>query len=280
MKLLLDDGDEHVGGHGAPDLRLHRVLAGAQEALDAQVLLDPLEEQLDLPAALVERGDRQRRQRRVVGQEHQRLARLRIPEADAPQMFRVVLRRVEAIEHDALVADHAGAAVRGGGVHPPRVHACLGSRDEERAGLMHRVQPLEVHVAAIHHVEGPSLHGQDVEHVHVVQLALADVDERRDRAAQVQQRVQLDGRLGRAKRRPVEQAQALHRWWWSPAHRRWRRGPAPNPGHTAPLRPVISLSLRRTAFPKEPVPPEINRILLVIYVLCRSGPLPVSQGNI
>lgn len=42
---LLDDGDEHVVGDGAPDWRLHRVLAGAQEARDAQVLLDPLEEQ-------------------------------------------------------------------------------------------------------------------------------------------------------------------------------------------------------------------------------------------
>ena len=44
MKLLLDDSDQHVGGHGAPDLRLHRVLAGAQETLDAQVLLDPFEQ--------------------------------------------------------------------------------------------------------------------------------------------------------------------------------------------------------------------------------------------
>jgi len=43
MQLLFDNGDEHVGGDGAPDLRLHRVLAGAQETLDAQVLLDPLE---------------------------------------------------------------------------------------------------------------------------------------------------------------------------------------------------------------------------------------------
>ena len=41
-----------------------------------------------------------------------------------------------------------------------------------------------------------------------MQLAVADVDERRNRAAQVQQRVQFDGRLGRAKRRPVEQGQA------------------------------------------------------------------------
>src|SRR5205809_1364415 len=104
MKLLLDDGDQHVCGYGAPNLRLHGVLAGAEESLDAQVLLDPSEEQLDLPAALVERGDRQRWQRRVVGQEDQRLARLRVLEANTRQMIRVVLGRVEAIEHDALIA--------------------------------------------------------------------------------------------------------------------------------------------------------------------------------
>ncbi len=48
MKLLLDDGDQHVGGYGTPDLRLHGVLAGAQESLDAQVLLDPLEQLGDI----------------------------------------------------------------------------------------------------------------------------------------------------------------------------------------------------------------------------------------
>ena len=49
---------------------------------------------------------------------------------------------------------------------------------------MHRVQAIEVQVAPIHHVEGPGLHGQDVRYVHVVQLAVADVGERRNRAAQ------------------------------------------------------------------------------------------------
>ena len=61
MKLLLDDGDEPIGGYGAPDLRLHRVLAGAQEFLDSHVLLDPFEEKLDLPLILVKRGDAQGR---------------------------------------------------------------------------------------------------------------------------------------------------------------------------------------------------------------------------
>ena len=39
LKLLLDDGDEHIGAYGALDLRLHRLLAGAQEFLDPQVLV-------------------------------------------------------------------------------------------------------------------------------------------------------------------------------------------------------------------------------------------------
>ena len=52
MQFFFDDSDEHVGGHGAPDLRLHRVLAGAKKFLDAQMLFDPFEEQLHLPTAL------------------------------------------------------------------------------------------------------------------------------------------------------------------------------------------------------------------------------------
>jgi hypothetical protein len=53
-------------------LPLHRVLARSQKAFDAQMLLDPLEKLLHLPAALIQRDDGQWRQRRVVGQKHQR----------------------------------------------------------------------------------------------------------------------------------------------------------------------------------------------------------------
>ena len=43
-RALLDNGDQHVGCYGNPYLRLHGVLADAEEGLDAQVLLDPFEE--------------------------------------------------------------------------------------------------------------------------------------------------------------------------------------------------------------------------------------------
>jgi len=133
-----------VGGDGAPHLRLHCVLAVAQEMFDAQVLLDPLEEQLDLPPALVQRADGQCRQRRVVCQEDQRLARLGVLESNAPQMLGILLGRIVAVEHRALVAEHTRGAVGGRRLHAPCVHGRLGPRDEEGAGLMQRIQAREV----------------------------------------------------------------------------------------------------------------------------------------
>ena len=66
MKLLLDNGNQHIGRHGAPDLRLDGVLAVAQELLDSQVLLDPFEEQFDLPAILVKGSNSQRWQGKLL----------------------------------------------------------------------------------------------------------------------------------------------------------------------------------------------------------------------
>ena len=153
MKLLFDDSDQHIGGGSAPDLRLHRVLACAKEALDAQMLLDPFEEQFHLPATLVESRNGQGWQRRVVGQKHQRLARLQILEADTPQMFRVVLGHVVTIESDRLIAHHPRCAVGCRRIDAPGVHAAFGSGHKERAGLMHREESLEVQIAPVHHVD-------------------------------------------------------------------------------------------------------------------------------
>ena len=50
MQAFLGNGDQHVSADGDPDLRLDSILVGAIKRLDAQVLLYPFEEQLDLPA--------------------------------------------------------------------------------------------------------------------------------------------------------------------------------------------------------------------------------------
>lgn len=96
------------------------------------MLLDPLEEQLDLPAVFVQRGNRQRRQGGIVGQEHQRLAGFRVLETDATQQLGIGLCGVEAIQRDALIADDGrggrGAIGRKQGRQLPQ---CAG-RDDQR----------------------------------------------------------------------------------------------------------------------------------------------------
>jgi hypothetical protein len=53
FQAFIGNRDRYVGANGNPYLRLHCVLAMAVERLDAQMLFDPLEEQLHLPAPTV-----------------------------------------------------------------------------------------------------------------------------------------------------------------------------------------------------------------------------------
>ena len=89
MGLLLQNCHKHIGRDRDPDLSLHRVLRGAVEGFDPQMLLDPFEEKYDSPPSLVELRDRQRRQFGVVGDEDKLLHGTRIDVDDTPERFRV-----------------------------------------------------------------------------------------------------------------------------------------------------------------------------------------------
>ncbi len=64
----LEVGQQQVDTDGDPDLGHDGIAGSAQEALDLQILLDPLEEQLDLPARFVDLGDGAGGEFEVVGQ--------------------------------------------------------------------------------------------------------------------------------------------------------------------------------------------------------------------
>src|SRR4051794_26109824 len=104
MKTLLDDRHEQVDGDRDPDLSLDGVLGSAEEGLDAEMLLDPFEEEFDLPTTLVERANRCRWKLEMVRQKHQCLAAFRIFETDAPEMVWVALFGKRPLECDGLVA--------------------------------------------------------------------------------------------------------------------------------------------------------------------------------
>ena len=79
-------------------------MAGADEGLYFQVLLDPLKEQFHLPTRLVKAGDRLGRQFQMIGQENAMLAGLGIAAADTTQWNGALSGCFGAGEHDALVA--------------------------------------------------------------------------------------------------------------------------------------------------------------------------------
>lgn len=57
--MFLDDGYQDVNGDGDPDLSFDGILGGSIKRFDAEMLLDPFEEDLDLPATLKQLGDGQ-----------------------------------------------------------------------------------------------------------------------------------------------------------------------------------------------------------------------------
>ena len=205
--LFFDDRQQHVHDDADPDLGAHGVGRCAVEAFDPQVLFDPLEKQLDLPAATIEIGDGQCWQSKIVGKEHQVLAGCGIFESDPTQGGVEVLLGVKAREHDGLIADQSGAAIDGMGIAALGFEIGFGTGDKEAFRLVQLIEPIEVDVTSVHDVESAGLGQQEIEDVDVVQFAVADVKERRDVAPQIQQRVQLDGCLGRAKRSPRKDRQ-------------------------------------------------------------------------
>jgi len=76
------------------------------------MLLDPLEEQLDLPSALVEGADGRGRQTELIVR-NTRVFPTRHRATDAPQVLGVMLAVVVTVERDGLIADDPVARRRG-----------------------------------------------------------------------------------------------------------------------------------------------------------------------
>src|ERR1700737_2685096 len=121
----------------------------------------------------------------------QRLGAVSVPQTDATQMVGIMLLAVVPVEGDGLVADDPGGAIGRRRVEPTSVEIRLGAGHEEGAGLVQDVEPLKVQIPTVHHVNGTGFGARQIETLDVVQLSVRDVNEARDRTAQIEQRVHL-----------------------------------------------------------------------------------------
>ena len=128
---MLDYSDQAISDDGDIYLRLYGILRSAPELLDFEMLLQPLEEQLDLPAVLVELCDQQGFETYGIGQEHELAFLLLVPVPDESHPFRVVFRRIVPRQLYLGIRKN----VLGQSSFPPDnliLEIALGADDEER----------------------------------------------------------------------------------------------------------------------------------------------------
>lgn len=140
------DGYEQVGTDGDPDLSFDCVLRSTVEGFDPQMLFDPFEEQLDLPAAAVEIGDGLGWKGEVVGDEDQAFGSLGVPVANTAKMSGMSLDRVEPGQRDGLIALHAGALVDRMRQESAKAEVLASACDEECTLQSPAVETLEIEV--------------------------------------------------------------------------------------------------------------------------------------
>src|SRR5258706_814099 len=193
--FLLDDRQEHVNDRPDPNLCSDGVGRGAVEAFQTQVLLDPFEKQFHLPALAIHAGDGGSRQSKVVAQERQPPARFRIDKPDSSQPCWIVSFAVVPDQVDDLIADDSSGLVGRSGFDSSVAKVLASAGDEERASGGEAIQPGELQVSAVQHIECAAFEDQLVQTLQIAPFSCGNPQENRDVATQVQKRVELDGTL-------------------------------------------------------------------------------------
>lgn len=99
----LDVGQQQIIDHGDPDLSHDGISGSAEKGFDLQVLLDPFEEDLDLPTLAIDFGNGAGGEVKMVGEEAIEAVRVGVSKGDEAKRVRVLLARDGAFEFDDLV---------------------------------------------------------------------------------------------------------------------------------------------------------------------------------
>jgi hypothetical protein len=210
VQTLFDDVDQHLSGDVSTYLRLDCVFGCAKELLDAQMLFDSFEKQLDLPALFVKYANCQRRKRHIVVQKLRRFAGFVYGVGHLSNQFWIAFVRLVAHQLNVLIAYQASVDGDRKFLNHNELHIAFGASYKERSGGMHLIQSGKIDLRLVHHVTGANLDVallcEDVEDFDIVHLAVADVNKTWDRSTQIHQGVKFDGGFCRTKKRPRKQS--------------------------------------------------------------------------
>ena len=195
--------EQQQGDQRGPYLDLQGVGAGADEGFDAQILLERLEEELDLPAALVDLRDGGGGEAAMVGEEDQGALALLVADLDAAQE-QAAFFAGQLVEEDDLVALDGAALRDWAALQHAVIGVVLHAGDEEDSLRVECGEPVVVVVAAIKDHDGSRLEAQRAGDAALMHAAFAEDGIAGQQALMIEQKMQLDRALAAPVLRPVE----------------------------------------------------------------------------
>ena len=151
------EAKKQIGDHRCDDLQTNGVIVLAHELFEIEMLLDPAEQELDLPAALVEGRNLDRRAFEIVGDEGDHSTFV-TSDLDASQWDRQLGVALTG-EHDFGIVDDAEAVTlllaNVAGLCLAQVRAYLDTRNEEGLGSADLYPPAKVIIALVENVGCP-----------------------------------------------------------------------------------------------------------------------------
>lgn len=200
--ILIETGHHQVNADRDPDLGSNGVLAGAIERFDSKVLLDPFEEKFDLPAPLVDGGDGQRLEPKVICQKSQALVGITVKITDATESIGVIPFTFVGAQFNDLIASNSGRFINAAGLAGCKASVGFTAYYEERICRMQPEQSVEVEVSSIKNIDTSCLKYHAVQEVDVMNRSIGDADEYRNLALNVDLSMQLNCGLRPSERRP------------------------------------------------------------------------------
>lgn len=203
LEVVLNDSDETVCDDGNMNLNTHRIIALSPERFDPEVLLDPFEEQLDLPPILVKESNVLGSKIEVVRIVSERAVQVRGIVDDTPNLARILLLVLFLCEDDGLITQDIVRSVKNVFANNDFIFRTLFLTDDKE-GSRHSnlVKPSEVKVASVKDIACQRFVCEPVHGIDIMHVGIGDSVEHKNLRDDVHLSVNLDTRLRTPKLRP------------------------------------------------------------------------------
>ena len=209
LEIVLNDSDETVCDNGNMNLDTHSIVTLSPERLDPEMLLDPFEEQLDLPPVFIKEGNVLGCKIEVVRVVSERAVQVRSIVDDSSDIAWILLFVLLLREDNGLVAQDVVRSVKYVcTINNLIVWAFLLTNDKEGSRYGNLIKSGEVKVASVKDIACQRLVCEPVHCVDIMHVGISNSVEHGNLRDNIHLRVDFDARLRASELCPAKERHA------------------------------------------------------------------------